>query len=215
MSRQKRVDSQFDAVRLIRETILPAVLDADPSEWIASLWRMRDESGLTRSQKEAVWREGKIFLKERKMVVNGIERGVETVRGLDGADGLPLRNRFLGVLLFGGITGKSYGKPSPDKALHPAKLKDADIIPVVNGILSGSRNYDFMRRRLQDAIEAEAEVFPQVFKLISVGISEPDFVRGQVQNLRETELRHLDPRPWHFIGDEATKKLFTEALEKR
>jgi hypothetical protein len=203
---------EFNAREFIVERILPKVVELPPERWISELEAEARE--LPHEQRLMVVAESREILKRRKRVIGGIAEAVREVKEL-GFRGNPLGGRLRGVLVYGDITGKSYGEIYKEGAFNPGSSTDIDYIPVVEedtqGVGDGEFN-EFLERELGARIQEKTGVKPDQNIPITVG---PDGLNKKsisffLRFLNEVKSDAFIPRSWHFIGDAATRNMFAE-----
>jgi hypothetical protein len=211
--------SEFNPRQFIADRILPEVVDLPPKDWPKKLKTVY--SGLPTAERKAVIEESRRVLAERKEAITAIKRTVNDIRGMMDESGNPLRDRFMGVLVFGSLTGRSDGHVEPVKAMEPKNLKDWDLIPIIT--TPGRReNIHLPESDASRIIGLHLRVglmrrdFPPTRTTPAIVIypDDPEGTRMEILEFkRRFGLQHLKPEPWHFIGEEKTGSLLESAIK--
>jgi hypothetical protein len=204
----------FSKTRFLHREILPEVIGAPPENWLPSL--KSGSSGLAGDDKREVRAAAVRSLRARKRLVSAVEESVSEVRQTE-FGGRKVGDRLAGVLLFGSMTGRSYGLVSALRAIEPDRIHDIDFMPVVrhsdDDVVSWRALSDVVEDRLMERIAKKAGKPANTMGSIELLDGDPQATNAAIlENARDKGLKHFDPLPWHFIGDVKAKQTMGAAI---
>ncbi|MBU0762139.1 MAG: hypothetical protein KKD39_03875 [Candidatus Altiarchaeota archaeon] len=187
-------------------------VDSPPEFWRLKLQSLLKD--LPAEDSAAVNAEANRLLASRKKIIAGITDSVDLVRGLKDSEGRPYGDWFKGVLLYGSITGKRWGRVVRDKALDFASFRgnsDIDLLVVVTSYPKGT--FEQMAERLGEEVGKRTGF--KVYCGSMIGVDEHD-PQVMVQHMRNQAAMNfpLYPKPWFFIGDPTFKESVSDSIKR-
>jgi hypothetical protein len=212
--RQATKEAGFDARGFIRDNLLPTAIETQPKDWPRQL--RANTKRLPHEQRTAVIREAKAMLKPRKRMIAAAIEAIQEVKALVAPDGEPVGKRLRGIVLFGGMTGKSHGLISLERAVDLNASNDVDYFIVMQGCRMGDEIAkcvmpamgEKMRQKMAAAISKPANAWMP----LTVHPEDPFVTVIGILTIKST-LPHMKPESWRFIGDDETRTHLTDALE--